>query len=528
MDNGFAFDDNTDIRTGITGSGNSNASMISKATTKSDKSSKFYGSGRESKFRLKFRGNKGDNGNSNDTIERLDSTNMVGNSSDTLTYGKLDTRPELTIQTTGHLSLTIPKRIGSLILLEDPGYNGGKKAQVSSPASTFHNLFHRTSTSAQPLNDTRINENEELSTTSNRIPISLSSNSSNSNVIDQVLASTYNFANPDFTSEDVDISTSSSIQELQRKLLTPTDQYLLGKVRCNSTTKLGTAGFGISPQISASNNSGIHLSNSGLSIIGSPDNSINTSFSEIGLSIANDTLPRAEEYSSKNYKFYIKLFTLVKLLCCPSQYRKQPNGFLFPFLGLTVEKVTHFVKEGYVQHFPQVPDIDDFHIREVTLDLTLFYSQCLSALKIDSSMPQNLSPHNGQLGIDILMSCWTKLEFQWTIFKEKIRFYLMLIFQPLQKYLKDFSTIKIDRILFASFKDNMLTPFLVQRLSNFHNFHDEERKSLKSNMPLVRNMINCFSLLTGKAIVDSNNPLAATFLFNDTYEMLCNIEDDRN
>lgn len=514
------FDENTDTRGNNITSASSNVSLSTKTSSKPLK----YYSGRD-KFRLpKFRGSK-ENGplsaNSNDTLEG--SVNMTGSSSDTLTMG-LDIRPELTIQTSGHLSLKIPKRILSLSLLDDSGFYGGKKGSVSSPVSTFHNLFHRSSTSAQPLNDIRIIENEEMPSTTSRIPISLSSNSSNSNVTDQVLASMYNFANPDFTLEEVDTPASSSLQELQRKLLTPTDQYILGKSKTIPSAKMSVNGLGMVPTVTTGTAIS-HSSSSGL-LNGSPSNSMGASFAEIGLGIAKDTMPRAGEYSKRNAKFFNKLFAIIKPLCCPSQYRKQANGFLFPYLGLTVEKVTHFVKEGYVQQFSQVADIDEFHIREVTLDLTLFYSQCMTTLKIDSNTPQNFNSYSGQLSIDLLMACWTRLEFQWTTFTEKIRFYIMLIFQPLQKFLKEMSGFSIDRILFASFKDNLLTPFLVQRLSNFHNFHEDEHSLLKSNLPLVRNLINCFSMLASKTIIDDNNPLAATLLFTDTYEMLCNIDDE--
>ncbi|CUM55208.1 unnamed protein product [Debaryomyces tyrocola] len=500
-------------------------------------------------------------------------------------------KPDLTIQTGGHHGLRVPKKILSSSLLDDsssptghglkvpkkilnpshmddsPNMNSKRKNSVTSPASTFHNFFHRSHSNSQPSKDLQhviskddlISLQQTINNNPNRTAMSLSSNNSNSFITDINFALVYNFTDPDYSVEEyVNSNEHTSFLDIHKKLMVPTDQYLLNKLHKHQTQEVG---LGI---ISDTDGDGEYLSKYLL------------------------------DFGKNNVTFFNNLISIMKPLFQPSQQKRLSNKIVHPYLGMTLEDVSNYIKDNYLGESPNTPSsdshvlertpgsklsksksktkfytssststlslgensndiFDDFKIREISQDLLTFFIKCMIAFDKDftiyESKTKNRSPvqkaNNNPSSLSIeSINEWNRIGEQWSYFNERIRYYVMGIFHPLQKYLHDIAIQKfnndpksvvemeIENIFLLAFRDVIIIPFLILRNQEYHRLPSssqkviseannvdspspipsytflletvddteeilklQEEQALKANKKLLKNLVNCFGVL---------------------------------
>lgn len=410
-------------------------------------------------------------------------------------------KPQLTIQTGGHHGLKVSKKILSSKIDE----NAARKNSISSPASTFHNLFHRGSAPPETIPN-----KEDLM--NSRTTLTLSSNNSNSYIADVNFALLYNFTNPDYddneTTGNVNTSNNNSFLDIHKKLLVPTDQYLNKLLHKSQMTN------------------------------------------EIGLGITNEREESGPafkaDFAPENLKFYTHLLNLTRPLFMPSQQKLLSNGMRHPYLGVSVEDIAIFIKDNYAYEtsaqskskqgkFHRVNSLssleatafisssekfDDFKIREISQDLLTYCVKSMAILQkdfVDDSKPPSA------------FKMWSNLSRVWAYFNQKIRFYVLCMFQPLQKYLREVSIqnhnnsspnyknidLEIDNTLLLAFRDILIIPALIQRKKAYEELTSkngaylevlsEEENYLKSDKKLLDGVINCFGDILSYVHKDGNS-----------------------
>lgn len=499
-------------------------------------------------------------------------------------------KPDLTIQTGGHHGLKVPKKILSSSLLDDtlsptghglrvpkkilnssylddsPNMNNKRKNSASSPASTFHNFFHRSHNNSQPSKDQQIIPKDELlslqqtiNNNPNRTAMSLSSNNSNSFITDINFALVYNFTDPDYSVEEYDhTGEHTSFLDIHKKLMVPTDQYLQNKLHKHQTQEVG---LGI---ISDSNED-------------------------------NDYLSRyLIDFGKSNVTFFNNLISIMKPLFQPSQQKRLSNKASHPYLGIALEDISNYIKDNYVSESSVTPSgeaysfekplgsrlsksrsktkfytsnssstlsigetvnnvFDEFKIREISQDLLTFFIKCMVTFQKDFKVFEAKSRNKSSTQIENgniqslskqYINDWIRISEQWTYFNQKIRYYVMGIFHPLQKHLHDIAMqrynndpdsvleVEIENVLLLAFRDVIIVPFLIQRKREYQNMWSsnqakiqeanntespshvpsytflvdaddneddivrfEEERALQGNKMLYKNLINCFGIL---------------------------------
>ncbi|RLV84900.1 hypothetical protein JA9_000160 [Meyerozyma sp. JA9] len=429
-------------------------------------------------------------------------------------------KPELSIHTTGHHGLKVPKKIRSSASLEDattPGAgSSGKKNPAASPASTFHNFFHRSRSNSQAHESLSLSPDEQITQQSVTVPsrttITLSSSSSNSVITDVNFAIIYKFTDPNYSLDAFESANEhTSLFDMHKKLMTPTDQFLSSRLH--------------------------RLPNQ-----------------EIGLGIASeDEDPQLPVAQARNYaKLFNSLLNAIKPLILPSQSKKLSNGTEHACLGMSVEELGASLFEGYknisrsgptpepMERSPSArssrarktssqlhssssssltdndPDkFDDFRLRETHAELQSFFTKCMMIFSNDFSKQIDFSlsvdkdaEMNGEEILpEVVKLCkeWAKVEAKWTYFNRNVRFQLLAIFHPLQKYfnemlienaygIKKSIQIVTENMLSASFRDIIVMPFVISRLQSYrmaedaNNFlaHSPSSSSLASSTPIQK------------------------------------------
>lgn len=447
-------------------------------------------------------------------------------------------RPDLSIQTAGHHTLKVPKKILTSGLMEDASVTTShRKNSVSSPSSTFHNLFHRShSLSMKDL--ATFGEKDEvaqqaLTSSSAKTTLTLSSNNSNSRIKDPAYAQIYNFTNPDYNLEEVDpLTEHNSFHDISKKYMMPTDQYLQGKLSKNQLLELGLG--------------------------------ITSDFERASLKSPFD-------FSKKNTVFYNNLINIIRPILLPSQQKKLSNGYQYPNLGLSLEDVISFIKENYLQSFilsqpnelmfadrlpskaskskpkskgnifsPSAKPLssfpadsrDDFKIRESTQDLLTFFSKCIfifhkdysSMLRKSKKSSLSLNSIDNQLPlVSSNLKEWNRIMGEWHYFNERIRFFLVGMFYPLQRRYHELLMqkndsllgilveIEIENLLLLAFRDVIIVPFLIQRTQGY--LHLESMASPVTTSSV--SMQKLYSLSSDISKLDETKTVLASLLENE-------------
>lgn len=437
--------------------------------------------------------------------------------------GKGVSIPDLSIQTSGHHTLKVPKKILSSTNAEE------SRKSVTSPS--LHHIFHRPhaqSVDSQPSARSKENSLPQLQMNSNpnRTAIGLSSQSSNSFISDLNSAIIYNFTDPDYSGGANGALSEGALVDFHRKYMTSTDQYMLQRLY----KTLADSGIGA-------------------------DSDQDVQFP------SEDNAVRNTEFARANARAFSSLFGILRPLFQPSKQVKLSNGYLHPQLPMTIEHIANFVQEQIVNakpgentgwqledilraHSPNKPgrksrqntmstatsgtsegvvvddDSFDFIKRETVQNLYSFFVQCFLLLLKETTFPShsnaeiaklaNTSPskliehtnipitkfvtaetlksNRGDVSIEQLTKMWVGITHTWRYFNSKVRFSILNVFFPLQAYLdeeenkrvsNDLSSIKveIESILLTAFRDTILIPYLQLR-------RPEPIRSLLSSMPL--------------------------------------------
>lgn len=398
-------------------------------------------------------------------------------------------KPDLSVHTSGHHGLNVPKKIRSATFddaTSPVASNSSKRIPTSSPASTFHSFFHRSHSNSQPYDPISPFPDDQITLQSITVParntITLSSNSSNSVIADVHFAMMFKFTDPNYSLTDVDTANEhSSLFDMHKKLMTPTDQFLLSRLN-------------------------------------------RTSNQEVGLGIiADDDDVHLHTTDHKNYaKLFNSLMNAIKPLICPSQTRKLSNGSEHFCLGMLLEDLGSTLLEGYANVVRDGPvsepierspstrgtrvrkssfllrssstsslnsspteKYDDFRFREMHAELLSFLTKCMTIFLNDMSTHSDFEllvkkdsvlnsgdilPETAKLSRE-----WARIAALWKYFNRNIRFQLLTILHPLQNYLNDtllenahgyanYIRIETENMLLASFRDVVVMPFVVSRI----------------------------------------------------------------
>lgn len=450
-----------------------------------------------------------------------DETSTIGSDTKKSLFGRLkkskirfqkQPKPDLTIQTNGHHGLKVPKKILSSTLLED---SGNRKSSMALPSVTFHNLFHRSYSHSQLTEG----QPDEIGNP-NRTTVGLSSNNSNSTITDISFAMVYNFTDPNYSVEELDVPADHlSFIDIHKKLMVPTDQYIQNRI------------YRQSPEV-------------GLGISGS----------EVLESSSEDTGRSIADFGKDNARFYTNLLGITRPLFLPSQQKKLSNGKSHAYLGMTIEDVANYIKDSYFEsqvglspvdqdRSPNLKasklkkmnrlhanlsltalsldssanydNFDEFKAREASQDLLMFFLKALFGLRRDF---ENKGP---QKGVPRPQG-WSMMSAQWTYFNTRIRYSLVGMFHPLQKYFHDVSirkysagteavfSIEIENIMLTAFRDVIVMPHIIRRSKEYQRAEYpadallEEEKALKADDPLIKNLINCFGVLVSNTRHEQN------------------------
>lgn len=483
-------------------------------------------------------------------------------------------RPDLSVQTTGHHGLKVPKKILSSGLLDEEISSSSFKPQsnrknsINSPvSSTFHSIFHRGHSHSQysdnnpsisSVNDEgTVHFHQGLSANPNRTTVCLSSSSSNSYITDISFAVVYNFTDPDYSLEDFDSIGGEhySLVDIHKKLLVPTDQFLQNKLQKNQPSELG---LGI------------------ISDYNSSDEYLNKYLIDFGKS---------------NSKFFYSLLVITKPLFLPSQQKKLANGRKHPHLSTSTEDVGNFIKDNYMNELtnshsptnnnanndtenkspgkrerlkkmtrPQPSSyislnemalddgMDDYRAREISQDILTFFYGCLLTFRKDSMSTDVKQPISRRMSVpasgpgtesklpqsEVLERNWELLTNQWSYFNMKIRYTVVNMFYPLQKYLQNASIqlfnenqnkiiqIEIENILLIAFRDIIITPVLMKRKEIYDDFKTVHQSTGQKPPAIRRNPSSASSIsfspfehqtsrLQRQNNISSNRHHAATF-----------------
>jgi hypothetical protein len=424
-------------------------------------------------------------------------------------------RPDLKIQTSANInstSITTKKQSNST--QTDENSFSLRRDSLSSPSSTLHNFFHR----SQSI--TQINA-DLLSTNMDDLPISkrtvgLSSNNSNSIITDMNSALVYKFTYPDYSLEDTEgLGEHTSILDIHKKLLIPTDQYLLSKLNNRQQNQ------------------------------------------DIGLGILNETNEiesqiKLQDTGRSNSSFFDNLLEITRPIYL-NQQKRTLNGLKQIYLAYTIEDIANFIRLNYFNSSVFLPldsetaspsrrsrirpkystrtfssnslslsdlnlnsatNLDAYKLREISKDLTTYFCKGLNILRKDFDLANLRSDTSSHAKKVIDLNEWEKIIEIWDYFNRHIRYFILACFQPLQKYFHEISVteninvIEIESILLVSFRDSILMSCLTKKLPRFREHGDmftleEEKKELAQNPKLLNRIIECLGVLCSSTGIDA-------------------------
>lgn len=392
-------------------------------------------------------------------------------------FGNKAARPDLTIQTSGHHTLKLPKKLLSSASSED----FGNKKIVPSPIT--RGLFHRQHNSTR--SECQQGGIEEAVARhlypKQRAAVGLSSQSSNSYISDVNTAVIFNFTDPDFMAKDEnDTAENLTFQDFHRMYMTSADHFISAK---------------------------------------SHKSEMAASDSEEQFNAASPTA-RANQ---KMNKMFDRLFELISPLC-EITFRKPSFGEVAqPRLSVTLEQASNYVNEtihntphaSYQSHDPErrestgeddrrslglsndphskdnaKDEFVDLRQKEHGRNILHFFERCFASVLEDLNSAYN--SNSPSLGVEHLHSArqlkesaissrnyisnWKRVEQIWRHFNVNMRFFLLSIFEKLQDALesdKDYRGInhsypgyQIESALFTAFRDVVLVPHLMLRPSS--------------------------------------------------------------
>lgn len=475
-----------------------------------------------------------------------------------LTFGnKGVNRPELTIQTNGHHTLKVPKKILSSSNADDHLL----RKNVPSPISLNY-LFSRsgsqtiTETQSHPANEIMDTRQAHMKTNPARTAISLSSQNSNSSISDLKFAVIYNFTDPDFLSaNDNTLNDTSPLLDLHRKYMTSADYYMLQRLQ----------------RMAANDN--LHL----LALINSAN--------------SEDYLDTSKKDHGDNVgRISLVLQETLRPLFQPSKQVLLTNGCLHPQMITSAEQVSEFVRSQYLQICstnrvngqrtsaanPEpssllytansifsrkidetLPgqtdeDVSELKIKELLLEISVLLSKCCHVLAKDLQLVhierENMGEHRSlslanstvsrreqadRFSINTHLKHWKTIAYAWKYFNAKVRYFIVSSFYCLQGELdkelrqridhdEEASTLTIESMLFVAFRDVLIVPQLLERtalikddntlLALEKGFFEKEIESLKT-------LAGCFGVISshmfGGYFTYSEDMRIKTHLFDD-------------
>lgn len=426
-------------------------------------------------------------------------------------------RPDLSIQTNGHQTLKVPKKILSSTNVEDLAY----RKNVTSPVS-LHNLFHRPHSQSvveqQPNNTSNeiLLPQQQLNSNPKRTAIGLSSQSSNSFISDLNYAMIYNFTDPDYSGGNIEsLSENNTLQDFHRRYMTSADQFVQQKMHRSANTETG-----------------LGINNEQESAL-PPEEFLTKSYSDIEKEIS---------------RAFGNLLHMVRPLFLPSKQKVLKNGYPHPQLPMTIEHIANFVQDHIIVVRTGVTeslgwlaeernrfllsesqgnrsrhntmstttsstssgdniedDFIEFKRREMVQELYNFFVRCfqilvkdyntshlselgkMAALSPTKSMDHETPPTRASnfapkiLGFvsesDYLNSFkknWIAISQIWIYFNTKVRFPILNAFYPLQNYFDENPIqgmngevardgVDIQSVLLIAFRDTVILPHLQQR-----------------------------------------------------------------
>lgn len=311
------------------------------------------------------------------------------------------------------------------------------------------------------------------------------------------------------------------------------------------------------------------------------------------------------EFSNKNFQFFTLLLGVVRPVFVPSQQRKLANGYYHAYIGMTLEDISNYVQENYVKQIGQgtggtngggilsglgiggfgggrvgedlygvsaasplniskkkfkssrggtisgapsttnmsnldTRKIDDVSIREVYQDLLTFSMKCMLVYNEDYGKVKGSS--SGVAGG--YKKNWEKIIKQWEYFNQRIKFQVVTVFYPLEKFFGNFLAVQyptisirivIENIISLAFRDAIIIPFLMERSSAYGKQYGEvtvasskEVSLLKEdNNALLRKVIECFGVIFTKTSSEMGNADGEEHIrsqmFRQTFEWLTGI-----
>lgn len=400
-----------------------------------------------------------------------------------LKFGNKAARPDLTIQTSGHHTLKVPKKLLSSASSED----FGNKKIVPSPIT--RGLFHRQHNSTR--SESQQSGIEEAVARhlypKQRAAVGLSSQSSNSYISDVNIAVNFNFTNPDFMAKDEnDAADNLTFLDFHRIYMTSADHFISAK---------------------------------------SHKSEMERSDSEERFNPASPTAQANQEISKMLDGLYEKISPL-----CQITIRKPSFGeAAHPRLSVTLEQASNYVNEMIHNAPPGSYQSHDLERRESTgeddrrslglsnephsknnaqeefvdlrqkehgRNILQFFERCFASIVEDlnsaydsntaSLEVENLHPakqvKESAMSLRNYLSNWKRVEHIWRHFNTNMRFFLLSIFEKLQDALesdrnyrginRSYAGYQIESALFTAFRDIVLVPHLMLRPSSLdHSRH---------------------------------------------------------
>lgn len=398
------------------------------------------------------------------------------------------TRPDLTIQTAGHHSLKLPKKLLSSSSVDD----FGKKNNPSS--MSLNSLFHRPhgqtklETNQKSNQDDAMGVSKPLSSMSQKSSVTLSSQSSNSFVSDRNFAALFNFTESDFANNATDGNSDlPTIQEIHRKYMISADQFVQAKLHRNTAD--------------------------------GPHSVSAETYDE------DDLVLTPIEAEKKNFKVFSELFAMMYALFIPSTQITLRNGRSAPQLLITMEHAANFVRQRLVPNISKEKETKSLYSRndgsrstitlsleadssfpnnideeateaekkELVQELSEFFEKCITMMltnyrqnrrrlteskntyeSLNRPRTQNSMPRGSKSKYDLILKEWDLISGLWQYFNTKVRFFVLNAFFPLQAHLdeekvqqKTFEPIEIliENLLLKAFRDVVIIPHLNQRAS---------------------------------------------------------------
>lgn len=424
-------------------------------------------------------------------------------------------RPDLKIQTSANNNSSPAKKQSNSTQTDENTFSL-RRDSLSSPTSTLHNFFHRSHSITQTTADLSSTNMDDLPIS--KRTVGLSSNNSNSIITDVNSALVYKFTYPDYSLEDTEgLGEHNSILDIHKKLLIPTDQYLLSKL----------------------------------------NNRQQSSNQDIGLGILNETNEiesqiKLQDTNRSNSSFFDNLLEITRPIYL-NQQKRTLNGFKKIYLAYTIEDIANFIRLNYFNSSAFLPldsetvspskrskirpkyntrtfssnslslsdlnlisttNLDAYKLREISKDLSTYFCKGLNILRKDFDQANLRSDTPNQAKKVSDLNEWEKIIEIWDYFNINIRYFILACFQPLQKYFHEISVteninvIEIESILLISFKDSILMSYLTKRLPRFRDQRDiftleEEKKELAQNTKLLNRIIECLGVLCSTIGIDA-------------------------